>query len=168
VFYQIENYISQSDTLGRRNDFHKRLIPYICCMKVYITRTNDSFAMEAKNESGNIIKMDGAEEIGGHNSGFRPMQLLLAAVGGCSTIDILLILKKQKQEVSSIEIEVEGDKQTVEHYSLFREIVMHFKIRGKVDYEKAERAIKLSLEKYCSVSKTLEPTARISYKLTIN
>jgi putative redox protein len=123
--------------------------------------------MEASNEEGNKIVMDGAESIGGHNQGFRPMQLILAAVGGCSAIDIILILKKQKQIIESFEIEVEGQREKIEEYSLFRDIVLHFKIKGKVDFEKADRAIKLSLDKYCSVSKTLEPTAKINYKVTV-
>ncbi|MBI2721885.1 MAG: OsmC family protein [Bacteroidetes bacterium] len=137
-------------------------------MKIVITRTDNDFKMEAVNPEGNKLIMDAAPEIGGNNAGFRPMQMLLAAVGGCSTIDILLILKKQKQEIESFEVEVGGDREKIEEYSLFRNIVLHFKITGKVDKAKADRAIKLSLEKYCSVSKTLEPTAKISYTLTLN
>ncbi|MCW3077367.1 MAG: OsmC family peroxiredoxin [Bacteroidetes bacterium] len=137
-------------------------------MKISINRTDSDFQMEAVNEDGNKIIMDGAAAIGGHNSGFRPMQLLLAAVGGCSAIDVIIILKKQKQEIESFEVEVEGEREKKEEYSLFRQICLHFKITGKVNKEKAERAIKLSLEKYCSVSKTLEPTSEITFKLTIN
>lgn len=137
-------------------------------MKITIRRTDNDFKMEAVNENGNTLTMDANPEIGGHNTGFRPMQMLLAAVGGCSAIDIILILKKQKQEIESFDVEVEGEREKIEAYSLFRDICLHFKIKGKVDKEKAERAIKLSLEKYCSVSKTLEPTAKITYKLTLN
>lgn len=137
-------------------------------MKITIRRTDNDFKMEAVNENGNTLIMDASPEIGGHNTGFRPMQMLLAAVGGCSAIDIILILKKQKQEIESFDVEVEGEREKIEAYSLFRDICLHFKIKGKVDKEKAERAIKLSLEKYCSVSKTLEPTAKITYKLTLN
>jgi len=137
-------------------------------MKINIKRTNDAFAMEASNETGNTLLMDGSEEIGGHNKGMRPTQLLLAAVGGCSAIDVIVILKKQKQIIESFEVEVDGEKEKVQEYSLFRDICLHFKIKGQVDYDKAEKAIQLSLDKYCSVSKTLEPTARITYKLTIN
>src|SRR5687767_2569573 len=123
-------------------------------MKITIKRTDSDFKMEAVNETGNTLIMDANPEIGGHNTGFRPMQMLLAAVGGCSAIDIILILKKQKQEIESFDVEVEGEREKIEEYSLFRDICLHFKIKGKVDKEKAERAIKLSLEKYCSVSKT--------------
>lgn len=137
-------------------------------MKISIKRTDDDFAMEAVNEDGNVLNMDGAVKIGGHATGFRPMQLLLAAVGGCSAIDVILILKKQKQNIEEFDVEVEGEREKIEDHSLFRDITLHFKIKGKVDLDKAERAVKLSIEKYCSVSKTLEPTAKINYKVSVN
>ncbi len=137
-------------------------------MKISIKRTDNDFAMEAVNEDGNVLNMDGAINIGGHATGFRPMQLLLAAVGGCSAIDVILILKKQKQNIEEFDVEVEGGREKIEDYSLFRNITLHFKIKGEVDLDKAERAVKLSIEKYCSVSKTLEPTAKINYKVTVN
>ena len=137
-------------------------------MKISIKRTDDDFAMEAVNEDGNLLQMDGAINIGGHATGFRPMQLLLAAVGGCSAIDVILILKKQKQIIEDFDVEVEGEREKIGDYSLFRDITLHFKIKGEVELDKAERAVKLSLEKYCSVSKTLEPTAKINYKVTVN
>src|SRR6478672_5055730 len=126
-------------------------------MKINLKRLDNDFNIEATNEDGNTLLMDGSTEIGGHGKGMRPMQLLLAAVGGCSAIDVILILKKQKQVIESFEIEVDGEREKIEDYSLFRDIVLHFKIKGQVDYDKAERAIKLSMDKYCSVSKTLEP-----------
>lgn len=137
-------------------------------MKINIKRLNDDFHMEASNEDGNVLHMDGSPEIGWQGKGMRPMQLLLAAVGGCSAIDVILILKKQKQIIESFEVEVDGEREKIEDYSLFREICLNFKIKGKVDLDKAERAVKLSMEKYCSVSKTLEPTAKITYKVTLN
>lgn len=137
-------------------------------MKINIKRIDSDFHMEAANEDGNTLHMDGAPEIGGHGKGMRPMQLLLAAAGGCSAIDVILILKKQKQEIESFEVEVEGEKEKVEDHSIFKDIVLHFKIKGKVDVEKAERAVKLSMDKYCSVSKILSKTARINYKVSVN
>ena len=137
-------------------------------MKINIKRIDDNFRMNAMNEDGNSVQMDGANDIGGSSSGFSPMQMLLAAVGGCSAIDIILILKKQKQNIESFEVEVEGEREKIEDYSLFRNICLHFKLKGKLEKEKVERAVKLSLEKYCSVSKTLEPTAKITYKVSIN
>ncbi len=135
---------------------------------IRLKRIDEDFNFEATNDFGNKILIDGAPEIGGHNKGFRPMETLLAALGGCSGIDIALILKKQRQEVESFEIEVDGKREKIQEYSLFREITVHFKLKGKIDQEKAERAVQLSMEKYCSVTKTLEPTAKINYKVTVN
>lgn len=137
-------------------------------MKINIKRLDDDFELEASNEDGNTLKMDGSAEIGGHAKGMRPMQLLLAAVGGCSSIDVGLMLKKQKQQIDSFEVEVEGHTEKVEDHRLFRDVCLHFKITGNVEFEKAEKAVKLSIDKYCSVSKTLEPTANITYKVSVN
>lgn len=133
-----------------------------------IKQIADSFHLEASNNTGNVIQMDASPDIGGKNKGMRPMEMLLAAIGGCSSIDVILILKKQKQVIDSFEVNVEGDKEKVADYSLYRNICLHFQFQGNIDPAKAERAIKLSLEKYCSVSKTLESTAKITYKLSIN
>jgi putative redox protein len=139
-------------------------------MEIRVKRIDKDFNMEAINEDGNSIVMDGSKEIGGKGKGMRPMQVLLAALGGCSSIDIISILRKQKQEVDSLEVKVLGDRDPVgvEGYSLFKTILVHFIVKGNVDNEKVERAVKLSMEKYCSVTKTLEPTANISYKVSIN
>jgi putative redox protein len=139
-------------------------------MRINLNRVDADFNFEAVNEDGNSILIDGAPSIGGHNLGMRPMQLLLAAIGGCSAIDIISILRKQKQEIESFAIEVDGDRDPVgiEGYSLFKTIVVHFIMKGNIDKNKAERAVKLSMEKYCSVTKTLEPTANITYKVSLN
>ncbi len=137
-------------------------------MKINIKRINDDFKMEAVNEEGASLVMDAAKDIGGNDEGLRPMQLLLSALGGCSAIDVILILKKQKQVIESFEIEVDGEREKTGDVSLFRKIVLHFKIKGDIDKDKAERAVQLSVDKYCSVAKTLEPTAKITYKVTVN
>lgn len=137
-------------------------------MKIHLKRLDRDFNLQATNEDGNDLLMDASEDIGGNKKGMRPMQVLLSALGGCSAIDVILILRKQKQTVTSFEMELEGEREKINDYSLFKNITLHFKIKGEVDYEKAERAIQLSFEKYCSVAKTLEPTASIHYKLSVN
>jgi putative redox protein len=132
-------------------------------MKIEIKRINDATHLEATNEAGNKIYMDGSPAIGGKDLGFRPMQVLLASLGGCSTMDVISILNKQKQDLRHIEIVVDGEREQGVEPSLFRDIHVHFKIYGNVDPEKAKRAIDLSMTKYCSVAKTLEPTAKITY-----
>lgn len=136
-------------------------------MKISVKRLNQNFHMQALNEEGNIVEMDGSPEIGGQGKGMRPMQLLLTSLGGCSSIDVLLILKKQKQVVEEFEVIVEGDREKIRDYSIFKTITLHFKIKGNVDLAKVEKAVQLSMEKYCSVAKTLEPTAKITYKITL-
>lgn len=76
-------------------------------MKINVKRVSGKYHMEASNEDGNILEMDGSKDIGGEGKGMRPMQLLLAAVGGCSSIDVLLMLEKQKQKVESFDVEIE-------------------------------------------------------------
>lgn len=137
-------------------------------MKITIERKEEKFLLEAQNEQGNRILMDADEKIGGSGKGMRPMQLLLAAAGGCSSIDVLLILSKQKQEVHSYKVEVSGEKEKVDSYSEFRKIHYDFYLDGNIEPLKALNAVALSLEKYCSVSKTLEKTATITYAVYVN
>lgn len=134
---------------------------------VEIRRLDDAFHLEATNETGNTLQTDGNPEIGGGNKAFRPMQLLLAALGGCSTIDVLLILKKQRQTVRDIRIRVEGERDDEGVIKLFRHFHLIFEIEGEVEQEKAEKAAALSMEKYCSVAKTLEPTATLSWEVRV-
>lgn len=139
-------------------------------MRINLKRIDNDLNFEATNDNGNTISIDGAPSIGGHNKGMRPMQLLLVALGGCAAIDIILILKKQKQEIDFFDIEVDGEREATnsEGISLFRTIEVHFILKGKIEQNKAERAVQLSMEKYCSVTKTLEPTAKITHRVTIN
>lgn len=134
-------------------------------MKITIDRLNDDTYMEASNEYGNTIHIDGAKD---NAQGVRPMQLLLMAVGSCSAIDIVGILKKQKQPLEDIKIEVDGEREKMGTYSLFRKIHIHYKFFGSLDEKKVERAIGLSLDKYCSAAKTLEKTAEITHSYSIN
>lgn len=131
-------------------------------MKITLKRLDDDFHMEAVNEDGCTIETDGAPKIGGHNKGMRPMQLLLAAAGSCSSIDIIMILKKQKQLLKDIEVEVTAEREQDKVPSLYTDIHIHFKLTGEITEQKAKRAVELSVEKYCSVVKILEKTAKVS------
>ena len=137
-------------------------------MKVNLKRINDACHLEARNESGVTISIDGAQEIGGQNLGFRPMQLMLAGIGSCSSMDIISILQKQKQTIENFEVEVNGEREKGKVPSLFETIHVHFKVSGDLDEDKVKRAIDLSMNKYCSVAKILEKTARISYTFEVN
>ena len=132
-------------------------------MKVTLKRLNSDYHMEAKNESENVIEMDGSPKIGGQNLGARPMEVLLMSLAGCSSIDVISILKKMKQEVTDYHVEVEADREADVVPSLFTKIHMKYILKGTLNEEKVKRAIQLSAEKYCSVSKILEPTAEITW-----
>lgn len=138
-------------------------------MKITIDHLKDMH-MEAENEEGGLVRMDGSTTIGGLEGGFSPMQLLLAGVGGCSAIDIIGILEKQRQDLQDLTVEVEGDRQPKNEYSEFKNIHITFIFTGDLEESKVERAINLSLDKYCSVSKTLEKATDIthSYKIKTN
>lgn len=136
-------------------------------MQIEIKRVGDGFHLEASNELGNVVHMDAAPEIGGTNLGMRPMQLLMVALGGCGTIDIISILKKQKQNLKDINISVTGEREKDAVPSLFTKAHVHFRLFGDLDEDKVRKAVDLSMEKYCSVSKTLEKTAVITYSFEI-
>jgi putative redox protein len=136
-------------------------------VKIDIKRVSGNFHLEATNENGNTLHMDASPDIGGTNKGLRPMQLLLAALGGCSSVDLISILKKQKQELKDIKITVTGEREKNVVPSLYTEAHIHFILTGNLDAEKVEKAIILSVEKYCSVAKTIEKSATISHSFEI-
>ena len=119
--------------------------------------------LKAFNEEGASIDIDGAPAIGGENKGLRPMQLLLAGIGSCSTMDIVSILNKQKQQLDDIEVIIDGEREKDKTPSLFETIHVHFILTGNLDKNKVKRAIDLSANTYCSVSRILEKTAHITY-----
>ncbi|MES2139147.1 MAG: OsmC family protein [Bacteroidota bacterium] len=138
-------------------------------MRIELKQLDDAFHFEAISETGNIALMDAGENIGGSNKGVRPMQMLLMGLGGCSAIDIVMILKKQRQVISDFQITIDGEREADKEPSLWKTIQIHFKLKGEIDKEKAERAVQLSMDKYCSVSKTLEIAgATITYKVSVN
>lgn len=136
-------------------------------IKIELNRLNDAFHMEAVNDHGKTVQMDGSPEIGGSNLGFRPMQMLLAGMAGCSAIDVISILKKQRQDLKDIKVTITGEREKDVVPSLYTEIHAHFRLFGKLDPDKAAKAVSLSVEKYCSVSKTLEKSARITYSIDV-
>ena len=132
-----------------------------------MNRLNKAMHFEATNETGNSIEMDGSPDIGGENKGVRPMELLLMGVAGCSSIDIVMILKKMRQNLIDIKVEVDGEKEKAETYSFYKTIHAHYKLYGDLDEKKVKKAIDLSLDKYCSVSKIMEKTATITSSFEI-
>jgi putative redox protein len=121
-----------------------------------------------EGSSHHAIVLDGDSSVGGHNSGSRPMELLLIGIGGCSGMDIISILKKKKQDVTGLEINVNG-VQEADYPKKFSNITIEFVVKGKnISEEAVKRAIDLSMNKYCSVKATLDGSATItfSYRIT--
>ncbi|TGK82947.1 OsmC family peroxiredoxin [Leptospira bourretii] len=136
-------------------------------MNIKLSRIETPYVLEATNESGNSIRIDASPEIGGKNSGPRPMELLIMGLAGCSSIDVLMILNKHRIEVKDYSVEVDAEREKVEEANLFKNIHLKFKVKGDFKEEQVRRAIDLSLEKYCSVAKTLEKTAKITYEFVL-
>nr|WP_081909592.1 aminotransferase class I/II-fold pyridoxal phosphate-dependent enzyme [Aureispira sp. CCB-QB1] len=132
-------------------------------MKITLNRQNDFYHFLAQNESGARLELDAAPSIGGQNKGFRPMESLLAGLGGCSAIDIISILKKQRQEIIDFQIEIEANRDTEAVPAIFKDIEVKIIITGTVDEKKLQKAIDLTVDKYCSVYHILKETAAINY-----
>lgn len=115
----------------------------------------------AMNDGGATVVIDGPADMGGENAGLRPMETLLTALAGCSAMDVILIMKKQRENVDRLEVEVEGERADAIP-AVFTKIHVRFKGFGSIDLKKFQKAVELSIEKYCSVSKMLQPTVAIT------
>jgi len=135
-------------------------------MKVTLNRI-ENYHVSVSNNTGHEIHLDN-KSASPQPQGASPMELLLMGIAGCSSIDIVAILNKQKLDPTSLRMEVEGHREEGKVPSLFDKIHVQVFIDGDIPEEKAQRAAKLSFEKYCSVSKTLEATAEITYQVIIN
>lgn len=135
-------------------------------MSIELFRIDDAFKMEARNVRGNTMILDAGVSTGGTDDGWRPMETLLVSLAGCSAIDVILILKKQRQRIDKFKIEINGDR--VEGTpSPFKRIELHFKLEGEIKPEKIEQAIELTKSKYCSVLFSLHPDIQLDYLYTI-
>ena len=117
--------------------------------------------------SGHAVIMDGAPEYGGRNIGIRPMEMLLIGLAGCTGFDVVQILKKGREAVTGCEVEVEAERAT-EDPKVFTKIHIAYRVSGRgLSQAKAERAVTLSKEKYCSASIMLGATAEMSTSLVV-
>jgi len=137
-------------------------------MKVALERINTDYLFEVVNQSGHRVFLDNKSKEKGTVKGISPMELLLMGLAGCSSIDVVSILGKQKINPTSLKMEVNGKRNEGEIPSLFKKIEVSVFIEGEIPSSKVKRAVDLSFEKYCSVSKTLESTAKINYRIFLN
>ncbi len=142
---------------------------YLEMVEINLKRANGEFGFEAKDTNGHTVTMDTSPETGGENFGFRPMQLLLVGLGGCSGIDIGTILKKQRQTVEGFSMKILGERETGKDLTLWKEVKIVFELKGTIEQEKADRACELAMQKYCSVAETLRKGGtEISWEVVIN
>lgn len=127
----------------------------------------EQVALLGETESNHAVLMDGAPEGGGRNLGPRPMELVLLGTGGCTTYDVIHILKKGRQQVTDCVVEIQAER-AAEDPKVFTRIHFHFIVTGKdLKPEQVERAIELSAEKYCSASIMLAKTADITHDFEV-
>jgi putative redox protein len=137
-------------------------------VKITLSATPD-FRFKAKAGNGYTFDIGASKSIGGDESGFRPMELVLAGVASCAGIDLINILKKSRVEFTDMDVEISGDRKPDAMPAPFTNIEVVYRIHGPgIDRAKAERAVSLALEKYCSVSASLDPNIRISAKTVLD
>ncbi len=135
-------------------------------MKVLVSWTN-GVQFVAESGSGHAVVLDGAPEYGGRNSGMRPMEMVLAGTAGCSAFDVVSILKKMRQEITDVKVDVEAER-AQEDPKVFTKLHFIYRVAGnKLDAAKVEQAVKLSKEKYCSATIMLAKSADITYEIVM-
>lgn len=136
-------------------------------MPVAKVKYTDGMQFVGEAGSGHAIVMDGDAEVGGNNTGLRPMELLLIGVGGCSGMDVVSILKKKRENITGLEVLVNG-KKADEHPKKYTDVDIEFIVKGKnLSDEAVKKAVQLSMDKYCSVKATIEGTAKVNFTYKI-
>jgi putative redox protein len=131
--------------------------------------THPDFGLTITDAKGHTMKIDIPADQGGHGDGFRPMQTMLSALCGCSAVDVISILKKQRQKLDGLLIKVDGERQHGVEPSLWEKVHLLFELKGEIDAGKAARAVELSISKYCSVAETLRRAgASITWEVMVN
>jgi len=135
-------------------------------MNIGLERVDDAFRMKAHNERGDILYTDGSSKIGASGRGWRPMELLLVSLAGCSSIDMISILRKQRQDIRDVKMDISGTR--VDGIPApYKEITVHFTFIGSLKSSKVEKAIELTKSKYCSVYFSLHPDIEVTYTYDI-
>lgn len=138
-------------------------------IEVQLNRVNGDYGFEAKDAYDHVITLDTSLDGGGENFGIRPMQSLLMGLGGCAGIDVVSILKKQRQVIEGFSMKISGEREAGVEPSLWKTVHVKFELSGHIDEEKAKRACTLSIDKYCSVAETLRRAgATVTWELSVN
>lgn len=136
-------------------------------MNINLIRKSGKFNFEATNENGFSVELDAKAAIGGDGKGFRPMEMLLVGLGGCSGIDMVNILSKQKEPLDDIKIGIKATRKDEDMPPIFDVIDIHFDLFGDLNNNKVERALAMTFEKYCSVANILGQSAKINFTYAV-
>ena len=136
-------------------------------MKVNINRQNQAVHFEATNTENLTVHIDGSAKAGGEGKGVRPMEMVLMALGSCSSIDLVLILQKMRQNLQDLKIEVEGKRAEDKVPKVFTDIHLRFILKGNLDENKVSKALDLAVNKYCSVKDMLQASVNITHSFEI-
>lgn len=129
--------------------------------------SGEGMSFLAETGSNHLLTMDGAPDGGGRNLAPRPMETLLAGAGGCTAYDVVVILKKNGQDITGCEVRLEAERAATDP-KVFTKIHYRFRVRGRnLKHNLVEQAVRLSHEKYCSATAILEKTAAITKELEI-
>ena len=138
-------------------------------MEITLERVNSDYLFEAKNTQCHRVFLDNRSKKSGVVRGVSPMEVLLMGLAGCSSIDIIDILNKQKINPTSLKMKVIGNRDKDKVPSIFDSIDIEIFIDGEnISSEKAKRAAELSYQKYCSVSKMIDSVATINFNIILN
>ncbi|MDT8346178.1 MAG: OsmC family protein [Flavobacteriaceae bacterium] len=134
-------------------------------MQKITTHWISNMLFESDNPTGQKVLMDTSPENGGNNKGLGPKAMMLSALAGCTGLDVISILKSMRSEIEALQIEVEASL-TEEHPKIYNEVIITYTVKpGQTAHDKVERAIHLSVEKYCGVMEMFRAFAKVQHKV---
>ncbi len=126
----------------------------------------DGMQFIGQGESGHVVVMDSDPKVGGQNSAARPVETMLCALGGCTGMDVISILRKMRTMPTSFRIEI-GDERAPEHPKVLTRLHLTYRFKGNVPKENADKAIKLSMERYCPITNMINKVAQVTWESVI-
>lgn len=127
-----------------------------------------SMAFTGMSDSGYLVPLDSNKSVGGHEMGFRPLELIAIGLIGCTGMDVISILKKKRQDVTDFQVTAEIER-AEEHPKVFTKVIIEYKVSGNnIDEQAVERAVELSETKYCPAQAMLQGAVEISHRIVIH
>ena len=136
-------------------------------MKIHLKRVNETVLFEASNERGHAVFIEGSRSLGGEDSAPSPTEIFLMSQAACTAIDVVELLRKMRQNLEPIEVETEGHRAQNQVPKIFTGIHLHYKLYGDIMPAKAEKAITMSIEKYCTISKMIDQVTKLTHSFEV-